>query len=255
MNDLTHTKNTALQTQGKSSEKSPLEILLADTEKLKNVPIETVERLFALQERHDDRRAQIEFNVAMNHVQQEIEPVRRLGKNKSNNSTYARLEDISRSVDPVLVRNGFSRSMNTQESSKPDHFKAILVLRHVGGHSESFSLEVPIDDAGMSDKRNKTKIQGAVSSFSYAERVLLSRACGVQITDDQDGNRVNTAPEPKISTDQAIFVDDLLDESAVDRAEFFKYFQVDKTENLTEGHYPRVKHLLESRIAKNAERF
>ena len=40
----------------------PLSAILADPKQLKEIPIETVERLFALKERHDDRQAEREFN-------------------------------------------------------------------------------------------------------------------------------------------------------------------------------------------------
>ena len=107
---------------------NPLMVLISDHEKLKELPIETVERLFELHERNDAKLAKIAFNKSMNLVQSQIGPVLKGKKNQHTGSMYARLEDISAVVDPVLLEHGFSRSMNTEPSDQPGFFTAVLIL-------------------------------------------------------------------------------------------------------------------------------
>lgn len=252
MNELTPFEETENQEKEVAN---PLMVLISDTEKLKELPIETVERLFELHERNDAKLAKIAFNKSMNLVQSQIGPVLKGKKNQHTGSMYARLEDISAVVDPVLLQHGFSRSMNTEPSNQPGFFTAVLILRHTGGQSESFKLEVPNDAAGTHGTKNKTMIQGQVSSLTYATRVLLGHATAVQIVDDLDGNNLNVAPEPVISTDQGFEINDLIAESKLDMEVFCKHFEIDKVEHLTKKQYVTAKQMLQRRKAKIAARF
>ena len=101
---------------------SALETLLADPERLKDYPIETVERMFALQKDFEDRRARADFNQAFLAVQGELQPVANKGWNPHTKSHYARAEEVFAMLNPILVKHGLSRSFSVTDSPIPEHF-------------------------------------------------------------------------------------------------------------------------------------
>ena len=94
----------ALATAGQ--QQNPLFTLLADPGKLKDVPIDTVERLLALQREMVDAQARREFNEAFTAAQHEMTPVRRMARNTQTGSLYARAEHVERMLDPISIGTG-----------------------------------------------------------------------------------------------------------------------------------------------------
>ena len=140
-------------------------------------------------QRDAGRRRAREFAEAFNAVQREMAPVRKLATNSHTKSTYARLEDVARMLDPIILAHGFSRSLSTTDSPTAGHLRFALVLRHVSGHEERHHLDAPVDDIGIQGKAGtKTALHGMASSYTYCERHLLCKVFGVQVVSDDDGN-------------------------------------------------------------------
>ena len=78
-------------------------------------------------------------------------------ENNQTNSNYAKLEDINQQIDPTLAEFGFGTSSKVTAQTDKD-VTMLLEVRHRGGHTETMSLTMPIDDAGAKGNVNKTKI-------------------------------------------------------------------------------------------------
>ena len=143
-------------------------------------------------------------------------PVIKLGK--SDLSSYAKAEDVMSMLCPIILDNGFSHSISAAPSDKGgDWTRFVLKLRHVGGHAEDHHMDAPVDHLGPKGSPVKTKLHGMGSSYTYCERHLLCKVFGVQLVDDNDGNRIKAAE--KISVDQSIVLNDLLTERWPDKVE------------------------------------
>ena len=179
--------------------------ILADPDRLRDFPIETVERLFKLSREMGGDVARREFAVAFNRVQGRLAPVRKRGHNAHTKNQYLRLNEVVEELDPIMIEEGFSRSMSTVDCPHPDHIRCRLTLRHIGGHVEEHYLDAPIDGVGPRGGSNMTRLQGTGSAMTYAERYLLVNVWGVQTADDDDGNRAgNVGPgSERITEDQA----------------------------------------------------
>ena len=248
-------EKTDIAVQETQQPPSTLQVLLSDPDKLKEFPIETVERLFALDQQYAERQAKIAFNVAFNQLQAEMTPVVKRGKNYGvkeggrNFSTYERLEDVKEMVDPLFHKYGFSYSISAKESPTPEHTRYILVLRHIGGYSEEHYLDAPADDKGMKGGPTKTKIHGQGSSYTYCHRYLLKNVLGMQLIEDDDGNAsggMGPVNDP-ISKEQEKEIEALLKETKTDRKEFLDYFKRDTVAELRVGDYKKVIALLRKR--------
>ena len=150
--------------------------------------IEKMERLFKMHQEMVKTQAEAAFNAALARAQKRIEPVVRNKKNTHTNSTYADLAAVIEIITPIYTDEGLSLSFNTVAMSEPKGWvKTIGILSHEGGHTRPYELALPPDDVGPQGKANKTGVQAAVSTLSYAKRVLACAIFNVA-TIDNDGN-------------------------------------------------------------------
>ena len=98
-----HTSETAVAVQEKPS---ALQVLLADPDRLKDYPVETVERLYTLHKDMQADQAKREFAEAFNRVQLAMKPVRKMAKNDQTGSLYARAEHVMEMLDPLILEEG-----------------------------------------------------------------------------------------------------------------------------------------------------
>ena len=219
MNDIATTGATGME---------PLASLLADPDRIKDIPVDNLERLFALQREWRADRAREDFAIAFNAVQGEMRPVAKVARNVHTKSMYARAEDVTAMLDPVINKHGFSRSISTDDCPAADHMRFTLILRHVGGHEERHHLDAPVDNVGMAGNATKTRLHGMASSYTYCERHLLCKVFGVHIVSDDDG-LAGAAVGPgaeKITQEQADWLNTLADELSADKIAFCKYLKI-----------------------------
>ena len=234
-------------------EPTALAKLLSDPDRLRDFPIETVERLFVLDKEIRAESARREFSEAFNAVQRELTPVRKLATNSHTVSKYARLEDVTRMLDPIILAHGFSRSLSSTDSPTPDHLRFVLVLRHIGGHEERHHLDAPLDTVGIQGKTTKTALHGMASSMTYCERHLLCKVFGVQVVGDDDGNAaagVGPSSE-RISLKQMDDLMALCDEVKADLDRFRKHFNLTNISNLPVSRLKEAIALLEAKRGKS----
>ncbi len=127
-----------------------------------NVDVAKLEKLIEMQERIIAHNARSAFNTAFAEMQGEIPAI--VERAKTNNGTYAPLEDIQDAVRPILKRHGFSISFCT-EWPDPKTVKVIGILTHREGHERRSEFLSGADASG-----NKNAIQGLGSAVSYGRR-------------------------------------------------------------------------------------
>ena len=233
-------------------EASALTALLSDPARLKDFPVENLERLFAVDKEIREERARIAFNHSFNAVQAKLSPVVKKAQNTHTRSLYARAEDIMLMLDPILIENGFSRSLSTEDSKLDDHVKFVLILRHISGHVERHCLDAPVDDKGLAGKTNKTKMQGLASSYTFCERQLLVKVCGVTLTEDDDGNAAGGVGHSAecVTESQALDLDTMIDDVSADRPRFFKFFKINELSELPASRYKEAITMLQGKVGK-----
>ena len=192
-----------------------------------NVDVDKMERLFALQERVQERMAKqvfVEAKVAMRAELPEITmkgAIRIVKDGKLIQETpFARFEDIHEAVTPVLMKHGFDLSYRNGLS--PDgKVRVTTILSHVAGHQEETQFDLPHDSSG-----SKNSVQAVGSSTSYGKRygtlsILNIKVCG----EDDDAN--SAVPDACISKEQRDRINNALDALDADKPAFCKYLKVD----------------------------
>lgn len=123
--------------------------------------VDKMERLMAMYERVEARRAESEFSADLAEMQDELPAIAERG-NAAGRYTYALWEDINTAIKPILKKHGFALSFRTDFTSG---ISITGVLSHKGGHREETSITLPADKSG-----NKNDVQAVASSVSYGKR-------------------------------------------------------------------------------------
>lgn len=160
----------------------------------KGTTIETMEKLFDLNERWEKKEAAKAFKQAM--VDFQAKKPKLVKESKVDyalqgggrvNYVYNSLPNIQAQVDPILSEVGLSYRWEQQPEG--DKFKVTCIVSHVGGHEEQTFIVAPADVSGK-----KNAIQSIGSSISYLKRYTLEGALGLSSDKDDDGKATG---EPK----------------------------------------------------------
>ena len=228
---------------------SLIEVLLADPARVKDYPIEVVKEMYALARLEQAHEARCEFSQAFNRVQKAMKPVRKLAKNSQTGSMYARAEDVTEMLDPLIIGEGFSRSFSTTDCPVEGHIRFVLILRHNSGHEERHNFDAPPDHLGPKGAPTKTKLHGMASSYTYCERHLLCKVFGVQLIADDDGNAgggIGPGAE-KITIDQVRDLEALRAETRSNGKKLLAYMGVERLEDIPKSGYSKAVRALEER--------
>lgn len=161
----------------------------------KNMPVEKLERLYAMQKEREQKEERFSFDEAMRAAQAEMPAA--IGRDtKGERGQYAKLEKIAKIIKPIYVKHGFVLSFGTANSALPGHYKVVCNVSHTGGHSREYTADVPTDATGPKGEPNKTGIQGFGSAMSYARRYLTVLIFNITIADhDDDGEGGRGVPD------------------------------------------------------------
>ena len=175
--------------------------ILADPDRLRDFPIETVERLFKLSREMGGDVARREFAVAFNRVQGRLQPVRKRGRNAQKNP-YLRLNEVVEELDPIMIEEGFSRSMSDGRLPAPGpHPMPPDPAARRGARRGALPRRADRWRGAPRRKSVMTRLQGTGSAMTYAERYLLVNVWGVQTDGGRPtGTRLETwGPVPSAS--------------------------------------------------------
>ena len=206
--------------------------------------IEVLERLFALQERHEKNQARKAFDEAIADAKAEIAPVVR-NATGHNSKRYADFAAIARAVDPVISKHGLSYRFRTEQSDK---IHVTCILSHKAGHSEETTLAGPADTSG-----SKNAIQAIGSTLTYLQRYSLTQALGLAAANDDDGASASRASDT-ISADQVKIILKLIDETDSDIEQFCMVGKIPSIPEMPANQFESAVRLLNQKKAKMSQR-
>lgn len=230
----------------------PVARTLAVIERLALDPAVDVSKMQALLEMQMtvmNKQAEMEYNAAMIRLQEKMPRITKAGaiefsgKDKggaayTQKTAYARLEDIDRTIRPIMREEGFSVTYLTEGTDK------VVIkckISHKGGHSEISSMMLPLDTSG-----SKNNLQGAGSSISYGRRYALCAMLNIiTVGEDDDGLG------GPITHDQAVEIDVMIAEVKMDKAKFLKLMKVDDVRDIKTREYARAVNALKAKAYDN----
>lgn len=217
----------------------------------KNVDVEVLERVVALQERVSDRNARAEFFDALARFQEMAPEIHKaktaqiVTKTGGKYSyTYAPLEEITRAIRPVLRDCGLSYAWTT-EGADGGTLSVICILRHISGHEERSAFPVPTQtDAAMSGAQK----HGA--ALTYGKRQSLTSVLGLTTADEDTDGADPPQAGKTISDTQLADLEALILEVKANRSRFLVYLGIERLEDLTAANLPSAIRALEEKRGK-----
>lgn len=157
-----------------------------------NVPVETLERLFALRKEVKAERAKEAFVVALGAFQGASTVIQKTKKvlNKDGRTVryaFAPLEAIVEQIKKPLMDNKLSYSWDVQHQN--GHMIVTAKITHALGHFDTSTFEIPIDTEGY-----MTAPQKYASAQTFAKRYTLCNALGIS-TGDEDTDATDVGKE------------------------------------------------------------
>ncbi len=191
--------------------------------------VAALDKLLAVYERLDDKRAEREFSAAFVALQNDL-PVIVAETVIPNRGKYSRFEDVMHIVGPLLVKHGFSVSFSMD--FKDNRILETCHLKHIGGHSQSNSFAVRAGGKADSDTQADCK------AATTAKRNALLNCLNIVIRQDvlTEEHDVSIEGEP-ISFDKAQYLRELVRDTNSDEVSFLKFAGAAKYEEIMTGKY------------------
>ena len=200
------------------------------------VDVDKIERLMTIyttelerQESKIKQRAAEEakrlFNIDFIAMKPDLPMVIRTKTNDHTKSNYAPLEEVNKTIDPILAKHGFATSAIVTQQTDASVTMELSVI-HRAGHEMMMTLTMPIDDKGPNGTKNKTTAQGISSSMTTMKRVGFCAMLNISTGDDKDGNAPSGEPV-YITVEQAVQLDLDIKAAGLDRVHFLKWAGVD----------------------------
>jgi hypothetical protein len=133
--------------------------------------------------------------------------------------TYAELDEIARTVNPILAEVGLSYTWDSAEDGAA--LTCICTLRHVSGHSVSSRFTCPIDSTARMSGPQRT-----AAALTYARRQAMVQVLGLTTTDPDTDGAESGEGMGEITETQAADLEALIEEVKADKARFLKYLGV-----------------------------
>lgn len=210
--------------------------------------VATVERIMAMCERMEARKAEQEFSDAFAEMQKELPSVQaeKPVKTKDGKTKYCTVNffELKAQVDPILNRHGFSLHRSQEHFCEPvPRVVVTLEIQHRGGHKRVSTFGVRVGN-GPPDT-SAFQADGAAATYA-ANRALI----------DALDLRVNRAPEDArlegdiISHGQAFELERRVKETNSNEAAFLKFAGAASFKEIRQANYDILDRFLESREKK-----
>lgn len=157
------------------------------------VDVDSLRQLVAMANEDRDRRARLAYNSAMAEFKREFPGIHK-GREALNGGKvmyrYADLENITRVVDPILLKNGLSYKWSAKYLD--DKVITTCTCRHVDGFEDSSDFLCKIEGTSIMNSAQKSG-----SASTYGQRYSLLAVLGISTDRDDDARNADALPKPE----------------------------------------------------------
>lgn len=211
-----------------------------------NTDVAKLERLMAMAERLEAKRASQIFDEAMGEAQKEMGPVRTDLANKQTNSRYASYAALDQVIRPIYTKHGFSISYDTGDAPGPETIRVLAYVAHRAGERRTYKIDMPADGKGAKGGDVMTKTHATGSGFTYGQRYLVKGIFNLVVSDsDDDGNAAGG--NGAIDDDQLETLTRLMTDFDADIPKFCKYFKIKSVPELPASKYRQAVEMLNTK--------
>lgn len=212
------------------------------------VGIEGVRELMAMRQEQMAREAEQKFTEAFTEMQPKLPIIKERGSIKNRDgavqSTYALWEDVNEEIKPILAAHGFS--LNFRTSQPEGKIATTGILRHVGGHRDETTIELPHDTTG-----SKNPVQAVASSVAYGKRYTAGALLNLTSRGEDDDGQA--AGAKNLTEDQVVQIRSLIVDTDSDIRKFCAYMAkktkkpIEKIEDIPQAYFQTAVDALEAK--------
>lgn len=215
--------------------KTMLEVI-AEAARNPAVDVQKMKELLAIKREEEALIAERVFTEALAAAQAEMP--RLVRDAKSDKHRYVKLETVTKALDPIIAKHGFTLSFGMGDSPIPDHYRIAATLQHIAGHKRFYFIDLPADTKGPKGGDNKTAVQGVGSTISYGRRYLTNLIFNVAVVgEDNDGAKIADC----ISKEQVEEIVQMCAERRITKDQFLKAARVDAIEDIKVSRFESAK--------------
>jgi hypothetical protein len=216
----------------------------------KGASIEMLEKLMALQERHEANEARKAYHEAMAAFKADPPTIVKSKvvdfSTKGGRTSYrhADLAEAAAIIGKELSKHGLSAAWRTNQDG--GNIQVTCEITHILGHTEKTSLTAPPDTSG-----SKNAIQAIASTVTYLERYVLLALTGLAAQDaDDDG--MGAEDVEFVTVEQVAALAQLIKDTGTDVKKFLDFFKIDDLETMPANDYKRAIAQLEAKKQRGA---
>lgn len=206
----------------------------------KDLDVAVLNSLVDLQIKTQEHQAKIDYAFAMTKFAGLKKPIKHNQKGKTAGNTpftYADYPAMVTAVDPWMKECGLSHSHKQEppiiESGNVVLIMVTCIIKHTGGHSESYPYPAVPDERLRGKVSPSQLIQLAIT---YAKRQTLAEGLGLATSEDTFDDD-SKAPPGLITEEQEADLNSLIDEVDANKVQFLKMLKVEKLSDLPAANY------------------
>lgn len=223
--------------------KSLLEVI-AEAARDPAVDVGKMQALLKMKEHEEDRQSEILFNNALADAKQGMPVIAKDAKG-DRNIAYATLEKVSKALDPILQRHGFTVTFGMADSPSIERYRITAELRHRAGYKKEYFADIPESITGPKGAPIMTKAQGAGAAIAFGRRYLKLMIFDIPIA----GEDTNAASPPEVlDMDEVMALQKLMTKAKADTQKFCDYFQISAVPDLPKARLPEANRLLNKMV-------
>jgi ERF superfamily len=205
--------------------------IIADAARNPDTNIANMQALLQMQREVLADQAKRSFARALWQLKKDLKPIPKNGTidmGVKGKFKFARWEDMAAVIDPLMDREGFTLSFDTEERAKDGGGSVIIgELTHIDGHSRTARFSLPLDTGP-----GRNNLQAAGSTLSYGKRYVAEMLLNiVRHGDDDDGLAGGTR---YISAEQKDQIVKLLKETKADVKGYLQHLGVNSVDEIEE---------------------
>jgi len=204
-----------------------------------NTDVTKLERLMAMAERMEAKRAEQAFNAAMADAQAGMRPVSADATNPQTRSKYASYAALDKALRPIYSTHGFALSFDTSDGAPEGCVRVVCHVSHKDGFTRAYHIDMPADGKGAKGGDVMTKTHAVGAAMSYGARYLVKLIFNVAVGENDDDGNYASGNGP-INEEQVSTIAELMDRFDVDVPKFCRYMGVAAIKDIPSSQYRKA---------------
>jgi hypothetical protein len=171
--------------------------VIAKVAAVKDLDVDKLAKLLALQEEWDRRAAATHYNEQMSLAQSHMTTISKDSANTQTRSRYASLAALDEAIRPIYTECGFSVEFNDETpSDRPDWLRLVAYVS-CGAETRRREKWIPVVTTGIAGRQMMTPTHASIAAVTYGRRALLKMIFNLAEAEDEEfaGDRVRPGPE------------------------------------------------------------